>query len=202
MSKKLKENMIELLPEVAREDYTVIIIAVGHQTFLDIGLSAISKWEEKNCVLFDLKYISKVRNYYKNVNGSETKKSVNHWNSRFHWLSKLLLNSNWDVLGVDAFTDYYDVSLKRARNKILLAHNSFQSSEFDLQEGQTLIGLCQKFEPEVIIHLAAQAGVRHSIENPRSYVDSNLVGSFNVLLESAGDLSFTHGIHLFGIWSK
>ena len=98
----------------------------------------------------------------------------------FH-LSKLLLEKGHDVLGIDAMTPYYDVSIKEARRDILKKFTTFSYQEFYLEDHEKLEYHANIFKPEMIIHLAAQAGVRYSIENPRSYINSNIIGSFNVM---------------------
>ena len=108
----------------------------------------------------------------------------------FH-LAKLLLENDCHVHGYDGMTDYYDVSLKRERIKILAQYPKFSSSNAMLEDMDALTGSTKEFEPEVIVHLAAQAGVRYSLENPRSYIDSNLVGTFNVM-EIARELTVKH----------
>lgn len=81
-------------------------------------------------------------------------------------------------------TDYYEVSLKERRHAMLLQSPRFTSVNDRLETPQTLMTLFQEHQPDAVVHLAAQAGVRYSIENPRSYVDANLVGTFE-LLEAA-----------------
>ena len=98
----------------------------------------------------------------------------------FH-LSQKLLNIGFRVVGLDAFTDYYDVSLKRKRNELLCGYGNFTSVEGRLEDYNLLKKIFDDFKPEIVIHLAAQAGVRYSRENPRSYLETNLVGSFNIL---------------------
>ena len=98
----------------------------------------------------------------------------------FHLCRKLLQSGN-EVAGVDNFTDYYDVSLKRARNSILEAYENFQLSEISIEDQTALFATVDSFKPDVIIHLAAQAGVRYSLENPKAYLDTNINGTFHVL---------------------
>ncbi len=98
----------------------------------------------------------------------------------FH-LARRLIADGHAVTGVDGMTAYYDVALKRARVAALGATNLFQHHEAMLEDQETLDRIADAARPDVVIHLAAQAGVRYSIEQPRPYVDSNLVGSFNVL---------------------
>ena len=101
----------------------------------------------------------------------------------FH-LAELLLQEGWVVAGYDGLTDYYDVALKRRRHELLKQHSGFTPTEAMLEDAVTLSAAIDVAAPDVIIHLAAQAGVRYSIENPRAYVEANIVGSFN-LIEAA-----------------
>lgn len=96
-------------------------------------------------------------------------------------VAKLLLEQGFRVHGYDGFTNYYDLSLKHARNNILKKYKNFTSTENMLENNTMLNNSFERFQPEVIIHLAAQAGVRYSLENPRAYIDSNIIGTFNVL---------------------
>ena len=98
----------------------------------------------------------------------------------FH-LAETLLRHGWQVAGYDGMTDYYDVGLKRARHARLLQSPDFAATEAMLEDTAALDAAIDAFRPQVIIHLAAQAGVRYSLENPASYVQSNVVGTFNVM---------------------
>jgi UDP-glucuronate 4-epimerase len=98
----------------------------------------------------------------------------------FH-LARRLLAEGHVVIGYDAMTDYYDRRLKEARHAELQRSNRFTAVIDRLENMAALDAAADLAEPDVIIHLAAQAGVRYSIENPRAYVDANLIGSFNVL---------------------
>ena len=98
----------------------------------------------------------------------------------FHTCQTFLWNK-WKVIGLDAITDYYDVNLKKDRHKILEENHDFKSYKGFLQDQKLLEEIFLKHKPNIIIHLAAQAGVRYSIENPISYVESNLVGTFHIL---------------------
>lgn len=106
-------------------------------------------------------------------------------------LCKLLLAEGHEVCGLDGLTDYYDVGLKRRRHQMLLQNPNFQAVESMLEDVEALDRTVDAFAPEVIVHLAAQAGVRYSLENPRAYIDSNIVGTFNVM-EAARRLQVTH----------
>lgn len=101
----------------------------------------------------------------------------------FH-LSQRLLNEGYRVIGFDAMSDYYDVTLKQRRHAILGDHAAFEPVIANIEEEGRLTELCLSERPEIIVHLAAQAGVRYSLEAPRSYVQSNLVGALE-LLEAA-----------------
>lgn len=98
----------------------------------------------------------------------------------FH-TAKQLLDSNEQVVGIDNFNDYYDPSLKEARVAELLKHENFTLVRGDLSERQTVIDLFSNYQFDKVCHLAAQAGVRYSLENPNAYVQSNLVAFMNVL---------------------
>lgn len=98
----------------------------------------------------------------------------------FH-LARRLLAEGHTVVGYDAMTDYYDPALKRARHAILAASPAFSATIARLEDAATLARTMDAAAPDVVVHLAGQAGVRYSIDNPRSYVDSNLVGSFNLI---------------------
>jgi UDP-glucuronate 4-epimerase len=98
----------------------------------------------------------------------------------FH-LAQLLLAEGFRVGGYDGMTDYYDVSLKRRRHSMLLQHEGFSATEAMLEDDAKLWETVEQFSPDVIVHLAAQAGVRYSLENPRAYLDSNVIGTFNVM---------------------
>ena len=98
----------------------------------------------------------------------------------FH-LCQRLLDEGWEVTGFDGLTDYYDVELKRNRHAILSRNNNFTPVIGRLEDESVLADLVDQLRPDAIVHLAAQAGVRYSIDNPRSYVDSNLIGTFNLL---------------------
>lgn len=98
----------------------------------------------------------------------------------FH-LARRLLAEGHEVIGVDCFTPYYDVALKESRNDILQAQSGFTLHRIALEDRAALEAMWAKSPCEIVIHLAAQAGVRYSLENPRAYVDSNLVGTFNIM---------------------
>jgi UDP-glucuronate 4-epimerase len=108
----------------------------------------------------------------------------------FH-LSHLLLSEGFQVHGYDGMTDYYDVTLKRRRHAMLFQSGNFSVTEGMLEDQAILDAALDAFQPDVIVHLAAQAGVRYSLENPRAYLDSNIIGTFNVM-EAARRLKVEH----------
>ncbi len=108
----------------------------------------------------------------------------------FH-LSKLLLSEGFQVIGYDAITDYYDVRLKERRNQQLLQNPYYSFTKGMLEDFDKLKSLCDTEKPDIIVHLAAQAGVRYSLENPRAYIESNVIGTFNVM-ECARELQVDH----------
>ncbi len=108
----------------------------------------------------------------------------------FH-LAQLLLDEGFVVVGFDGMTDYYDVRIKERRHQMLLQNQHFTAHVGRLEDFEGLRALMLAEQPDVIVHLAAQAGVRYSIENPRAYIEANVVGTFNVL-ECARELKVEH----------
>ena len=101
----------------------------------------------------------------------------------FHLSQRLLLNGD-KVIGIDNLNDYYDPKLKKARLKILNANkNLFTFKKSNLEDKEVLKNIFLKYKPEIVVNLAAQAGVRYSLQNPYSYIDSNIVGFLNLLEE-------------------
>jgi UDP-glucuronate 4-epimerase len=98
----------------------------------------------------------------------------------FH-LSKKLLDDSFQIIGIDNLNDYYDPSLKQSRMEILGEYNNFNFHKVDLKDRAAVDHIFETYEPTHVINLAAQAGVRYSIENPYAYVDSNLIGFMNIL---------------------
>jgi UDP-glucuronate 4-epimerase len=96
-------------------------------------------------------------------------------------LAELLLAQGHIVGGYDGMTDYYDIRLKQRRHAMLNQHEGFSATEAMLENQEQLQTAISSFKPDVIVHLAAQAGVRYSIDNPRAYLDANIVGTFNIM---------------------
>ena len=92
-----------------------------------------------------------------------------------------LLQRGDQVVGIDNLNDYYDPQLKRDRVAMLAEQSLFEFHECDLADNQAMTQLFSRYQFDRVINLAAQAGVRYSVENPRAYVDSNIVGFLNIL---------------------
>jgi UDP-glucuronate 4-epimerase len=107
------------------------------------------------------------------------------------WLSRLLLQEGFRVHGHDGMTEYYDVALKRRRLAMLSQSPGFSFTEAMLEDAARLQADFAEFRPEIVVHLGAQAGVRYSLEAPRSYLSSNIDGTINVL-EAARDAGVVH----------
>lgn len=98
----------------------------------------------------------------------------------FH-LSLCLLEKGAEVIGFDNMNDYYDVSLKQVRLNKLLPYEKYSFEKADLSKKEQVFSLFEKYHPDVVVNLGAQAGVRYSIDNPDAYMQSNVMGFFNVL---------------------
>lgn len=96
-------------------------------------------------------------------------------------LSLRLLERGDEVIGIDDLNDYYDISLKEARLKRTLAHDKFTDLRVDIVNREAMADIFRKHQPQRVVNLAAQAGVRYSLENPLAYVDTNLLGFANIL---------------------
>ncbi|NME63977.1 SDR family NAD(P)-dependent oxidoreductase [Clostridium cadaveris] len=97
------------------------------------------------------------------------------------YLSKRLLEEGCNVIGIDNINDYYDVKLKHERLNKLQPFEKFTFINGDISDKDTVMNAFEKYKPNVVINLAAQAGVRYSIENPDVYIQSNIIGFFNIL---------------------
>jgi len=102
----------------------------------------------------------------------------------FH-LCKKLIEEGYQVIGIDNINNYYDTNLKKKRLEILsqlsLKKNNWEFFKIDLLEKNLLLKIFKKYQPKIVINLAAQAGVRNSLENPEAYINSNILGFFNIL---------------------
>ncbi len=97
------------------------------------------------------------------------------------FVAKRLLERGDEVVGLDNLNDYYDVRLKYARLALIESDPLFKFLKLDLEDNDGIAGLFEQEGFDRVVHLAAQAGVRYSLENPRAYIDSNIVGTLNVL---------------------
>lgn len=98
----------------------------------------------------------------------------------FHF-GRRLLEGGYHVVGIDNLNDYYDIRLKAARLKELDNYSNLQFEKVDIADRRRMGELFNEFKPDIVVHLAAQAGVRYSIQNPYAYIDTNLLGFGNVL---------------------
>jgi UDP-glucuronate 4-epimerase len=94
---------------------------------------------------------------------------------------KRLLADGWEVIGIDSLSDYYDVALKERRQSGLLQSAHFRTVTERIETPGVIHDLMEAHRPDALIHLAAQAGVRYSIDHPESYVEANLIGTFRIL---------------------
>ena len=95
--------------------------------------------------------------------------------------SHKLLDRGDTVVGVDNLNDYYDVTLKQARLERLLARDDYTHKKIDIADRVAVEAVISSEKPDRIVHLAAQAGVRYSLENPHAYIDANIIGFLNIL---------------------
>ena len=106
----------------------------------------------------------------------------------FH-VAKKFLDKGFKVLGLDSMNNYYDINLKKSRLNILKKYKNFFFTKGNLKNKKILNKSVLKFKPSIIIHLAAQAGVRYSIKNPKIFLESNIIGTFNII-EIAKEIKF------------
>lgn len=98
----------------------------------------------------------------------------------FHLADYILNNYDVKVVGIDSITDYYDIKIKHVRNEILQKNPNYTFYKSDIADYKQLEKIVKKEKPEMIVHLAAQGGVRYSLKNPWAYVDSNYLGTLNI----------------------
>ena len=99
----------------------------------------------------------------------------------YHISQKLLKYKKYNVVGIDNIDNYYDINLKIDRLNFLKKKKNFQFKKIDISNKKKLLNLYNNYKFDVVLNLAAQAGVRYSIENPQKYFNSNLIGFFNIL---------------------
>lgn len=121
-------------------------------------------------------------------------------------LCKRLLDDGYDVFGIDNLNDYYDVNLKKARLSNLAGYDKFTFSKIDIADKDLILNLFNDNDFDVVINLAAQAGVRFSLENPYSYSSSNLLGFLNILegcrLKNVNHLLYASSSSVYGLNTK
>jgi UDP-glucuronate 4-epimerase len=98
-----------------------------------------------------------------------------------YFLSQKLLKQGCTVIGIDNLNDYYDVKLKHARLDQIKPFENFTFIKGDISDKHTITNIFEEFKPDIVVNLAAQAGVRYSIENPDVYIQSNIIGFYNIL---------------------
>lgn len=98
----------------------------------------------------------------------------------FHY-AKRLLDEGFEVVGFDSINDYYDTKLKKDRLDLLKGHDAFHFEKGSLEELEQLESIFNRYNFDIVVHLAAQAGVRYSLENPHAYIQANMVGFTNIL---------------------
>ncbi|WP_284036356.1 GDP-mannose 4,6-dehydratase [Neobacillus sp. 114] len=98
-----------------------------------------------------------------------------------YYLSRSLLQKGCKVIGIDNINDYYDVNLKNTRLEHLKRYDNFTFLKCNISDKDLVMGIFEEYRPNVVINLAAQAGVRYSIDNPDVYIQSNIIGFFNIL---------------------
>ena len=123
----------------------------------------------------------------------------------FHY-ARRLCEAGHSVLGIDSVNDYYDPALKEDRLKILRGLPGFEFCKVDLADREGMAEVFAEFKPEIVVNLAAQAGVRYSLENPHAYIDSNLAGFLNILEgcrhHKVGHLIFASSSSVYGANTK
>ncbi|MYL69837.1 NAD-dependent epimerase/dehydratase family protein [Halobacillus litoralis] len=98
-----------------------------------------------------------------------------------YYLAKKLLDQGCYVIGIDNVNDYYDINLKHTRLGLLEPYENFIFIKGDISDKEEVIRIFEEYKPEIVVNLAAQAGVRYSIENPDAYIQSNMIGFYNIL---------------------
>lgn len=111
------------------------------------------------------------------------------------YVAQYLLNRGDIVLGIDNLNDYYDPQLKLDRLKQFEHHKNFEFHKVDLANQEAIASIFENFQPDSVVHLAAQAGVRYSLENPHAYIQSNIVGHLNVLEGCRHTENFQHLVY-------
>ena len=117
-------------------------------------------------------------------------------------VARAIISSGQEVVGVDSVNDYYDPQLKRYRLALLASQEGFSFVEADLADDNAVTALFSEHDFSYVIHLAAQAGVRYSLENPGAYISSNIVGFQNVIDACVACLLYTSPSPRDGLLSR
>ncbi|MEY2703766.1 MAG: hypothetical protein RLY43_2405 [Bacteroidota bacterium] len=119
---------------------------------------------------------------------------------------KKLLDAQYEILGIDSLNSYYDISLKEARLDNLKKYQSFKFFKFSVSDRNMVDSFFKTQLPDIVIHLAAQAGVRYSVDHPEEYIDSNIVGFSNILEgcrnANVGHLIYASSSSVYGVSNK
>ena len=99
----------------------------------------------------------------------------------YYLAKRLLADKNNVIIGIDNMNDYYDITLKESRKKELVAFSNYTFYQEDIANKAAIMTIFEQEKPDYVIHLAAQAGVRYSIDHPDTYIFSNIVGFYNIL---------------------
>ena len=137
---------------------------------------------------------NKMLENFKMLNGTEVVLVTGGAGFIGYHLSKALLEQGCHVIGFDNMNDYYEVSLKEARLKNLKEYSSFEFIKGDLADKNALEEIFKTRKPDYVVNLGAQAGVRYSIDNPDAYMQSNMIGFYNIL-ECCRHYPVTHLIY-------
>ncbi len=149
---------------VKLEEKTIFITGVAGFIGSNLALRLLEKVKDAEKIK-DAKKVKDIENKVKDIENVEDIKG----------------EKNIKVIGIDNMNDYYDVSLKEYRLKKLTKYSSFTFVKGDIADKELILSLFEQYKPHIVVNLAAQAGVRYSITNPDAYVQSNLVGFFNIL---------------------
>ena len=175
------EYGIRLVKRPARGRYDAIVLAVGHREFAAMRPAEIRRLAKRKHVLYDVKYL------FERGAGRRRLRTLMRVLVTgaagfigYHVAERLLARGD-EVIGLDNLNAYYDPTLKQARLARLQAHEGFRFEQLDLADRAAMEALFANGAFQRVVHLAAQAGVRYSIENPHAYVDSNLTGTLHVL---------------------
>ena len=102
----------------------------------------------------------------------------------YNFSNYLLTSTNYDIIGIDNINDYYDVNLKKKRINLLNKHKNFKFKKTDITNNLNVEKIFKQYKFDYVFNFAAQAGVRYSIEHPRKYVETNIVGFYNIIENS------------------